>query len=289
MDMPVQAEPMNRPSLDHTIWLEHKDAAFIYLPKVACTSWKLFFAQVLGVATQESVRYSDIHRHEIIRLPYVGQLPASDQDRFLRSLDTRKTRLYGVVREPRQRILSAYLDKIQNHANPHSYFSLQILPALQQHCSLSPPERPSFEQFLAWLAAGEAGKASRRMTSNDHWRPMNRLLGISVIPASGVWDHGKLWPMESLNEAVKYIQGLIGTNLPFPERQALGTRPSTGSAELVNSLFTPRAEVLFADLYATDLRLHASLLEDIPDRLRSDTGKPTLSWDPSMGTAKPPA
>ena len=45
------------PSPDHSIWLRSQAAVFVYLPKVACTSWKLHLAAALGVQAHQEISY----------------------------------------------------------------------------------------------------------------------------------------------------------------------------------------------------------------------------------------
>jgi len=245
---------MSHPSLSHTIWLEPHQAAFVYLPKVACTSWKLFFARALALPFSEDLSYGQVHAHDCLPLPYVASMPNEDKQRFLAQLAAAEIQLYAVVRDPRQRILSAYLDKIALHRNPDSFFSRQVLPAIQVHARLAASQRPSFEQFLGWLASSPTP-----LTQNDHWLPMVNLLGLvgpEPLPATA---YARFWSMEDLIGAADHFRTLLAVQESFPGSEALGPRPSTGSAQLVSSQFVPAVDVLFDPLFGLDLKLYRSL------------------------------
>ena len=253
---------MSHPSLIHTIWLEPQQTAFVYLPKVACTSWKLFFARALELPFPEQLSYGQVHTQASLPLPYVGGMAAEAQQRFLAQQAAGEIRLHAVVRHPRQRILSAYLDKIALHRNPESFFSQQVLPAIQAQAGLAADQRPSFEQFLGWLNAEPTP-----LTQNDHWLPMVNLLGLAGPDALTAQSYARLWPMEELELAADHFRRLLSVELPFPGNEALGPRPSTGSAELVASHFNAAAEALFQPRFGADLELY--------EGLRSGASQPT--------------
>jgi hypothetical protein len=246
---------MSLPSLDHTIWIESHDLAFVYLPKVACTSWKLFFAKSLDPHSRAPDNYADVHRPAVLPLPYAGGMPPIAQARFREGVKQGSIRLLAVIREPRERILSAYLDKILLHENPDSFFSREVIPAINRHHNLEAGRLPDLEQFLRWLR--EAPTST--VTNNDHWRPMSALLGLTDEAITAGMPGWTLWTMEEMGTAVAHLQQLLGHSIPFPRRQALGPRPTTSSAERMASMFTPSLEPLFEELYGTDLRLMAAL------------------------------
>ena len=67
------------PSLSHCIWLRNKNIAFIYIPKVACTSWKLFLWQMIDREITDQVTYKTIHNSKKVDLPYVGKMQNTEK------------------------------------------------------------------------------------------------------------------------------------------------------------------------------------------------------------------
>ena len=241
------------PSLTHTIWLECCDSAFVYLPKVACTSWKLFLAECLQGTLPANLAYRDVHNPLQLPLPVVGLMATEQQQVFVHKLLAGNIQLLAVWREPRQRILSAYLDKIVRPPNPSSVFAQIIRPAIQVHHQLAADTSPSFLQFLQWLAA-----QAHPMCNNDHWKPMNQLLGLDVEGSLNHYEH--IWRLEKLPEAARELNHRLGTAVSFPGFEALGPRRSSGSREqLERSFATEGVERLLAQLYAQDLEIDATL------------------------------
>lgn len=243
---------MNRPqpSLSHSFWFQEICAAFVFLPKVACTSWKLFLAEALHGPLPSEVTYRSVHRVDALGLPLVVSMP-EPQQRLFRQEAGRSIELMAMVREPRSRILSAYLDKFINRTDRQN-FGTVIRPAIQAHHGLPPEQLPSFLQFLQWVASG-----SHPDCANDHWRPMAQLLGTG---ASGSHGYGHLWRMDQLDLAAAELNRRLGSQVVFPSFQALGPRQASGSDQLLEHCFAePKVRSLFSDLYQDDLNLYAAL------------------------------
>ena len=236
-----------QPSLEHCIWFRDQAFAFIYLPKVACTSWKLFLWQASGHILPPGLQYRDVHDASRLSLPYVGQMPTSQQQDFLKELAAQRIKAAAVIREPRSRVLSAYLDKILLHSNPQSKFSRTVLPAIQRVYALKPGQRPSFEQFLRW----NQSHVDRRQW-NPHWRPMVDLLGTP----QGL----ELWPMERIDAAAQSVNRHLGSQVAFPQRQALGPRLTHNSQTKLDQFYGPSELTLVEEMYRDDLKLHAELV-----------------------------
>lgn len=238
-----------RPSLAHAIWLKPHPAAFLYLPKVACTSWKLYLWQALGNRLDDDFNYRQVHNRDTLPLPYVDGMPAAMQAAFMAGIGDGSIATYAVLREPRGRILSAYLDKIRFHANPGSFFSRCVIPEIQAFAGLDPEQRPSFADFLGWIAA-----QSDRDALNDHWRPMVSLLGTADPGACT-----RLWTMEHMDRAVAVLADLLDCRLPFPTREALGSRRTYDSERQVGDYYGAAEQALFARIYAEDEALYRAV------------------------------
>ena len=236
-----------QPSLEHSIWFPDHQFAFIYLPKVACTAWKLFLWQASGHDIPTGLEYRDVHNPDRLTLPYVGRMSKDRQQVYLRRLERGQLSAMAVIRNPRSRVLSAYLDKILFHNNPDSIFSRRVLPTIQNFFGLMDTQRPSFEQFLRWNQAQPDAQHW-----NPHWRPMVHLLGSTKVL--------QLWPMEHLDSAVQAVNRQLNCNLPFPERQILGPRQTYNSQKQLETYYGPLEQTLVDQMYRDDLELHAALV-----------------------------
>lgn len=242
---------MQPPSLEHSIWLKNHDLAFIYIPKVACTTWKIYFAQVLGLQTPSS--YAEIHSGDRLPLPYVSGMPSNQQELFTHKIRESELEIVAIIREPKERILSAYLDKIYHHKNPNSYFSSQVIPSLKRFAKTRDHSMLSLELFLDWLAESNCPH-----TRNDHWRPMCSLLGLAKggEPPCAF----NLWTMTQMDQAHQYVNKRLGARVSLPSNEALGTRKSTGSRDRVLSGFSAKAQERLEALYKQDLQLYENTL-----------------------------
>lgn len=253
--------PLHGPSPEHTIWLRDHQAAFVYLPKVACTSWKLFLGEALGL-TRETITYANVHNGAALPLPYLSNESSKEQQRFYTEVGNGTIKLFSVLREPRERALSAYLDKIQLHNNPNSYFSQTVLPEIQEFHGLSTGAIPDFAQFLEWIQANRSSHCS-----NDHWKPMCQLLGLTLnsngssTTAADLPGHWHLWTMPQMPEAAATIGKLLSYSGNFPSREVLGERPNRNSSKHLNDHLTDAVDQLLRQIYEQDLLLYKAVLQ----------------------------
>ncbi len=237
------------PSPDHTIWLSPYEAAFVYLPKVACTSWKLHLAKALGVVPTETLTYKNLHDKDVLPLPYVSSLKNQQYHDF--ALKNQSTEFYylSVIREPKERAASAYLDKIFFHTNPDSFFSRHVIPSIQAHTNLPSDQKPSFENFLYWIKYSEDPS-----TKNDHWLPMSSILGLDLN--NNLPDNLYCWTMKSIDKAVDALNKLLDYDGPFPSREELGPRPDRKSKDALPNLISDNVNLLLSDIYCDDINLY---------------------------------
>ncbi|KZR61790.1 Sulfotransferase family protein [Prochlorococcus sp. MIT 1303] len=236
------------PSPNHTIWLRPHNAAFVYLPKVACTSWKLHLAAALNIQTKEELSYKNLHNPSALPLPYAAHLTPKESDLFKSKQSEGSFKYFSVLREPKERAASAYLDKILFHKNPQSFFSLEIIPAIKSHARIATDDKPSFEQFLLWILESE-----HQHVSNDHWKPMCDILQLK--PEEDNLKQWTLWPMQEMAKAVSTINQYLGVDLTLPGREALGPRPDRKSKSALNELLNLSSEGLLQEIYSADIAL----------------------------------
>lgn len=238
---------MRPPSLEHSIWIKGLDLAFVYIPKVACTSWKIYFSRALGLETPKG--YADIHSGQQLPLPYVSGMDSDQQQIFINKIRAGCIEVVSILREPRERILSAYIDKIYNHSNPNSYFSLEVIPSVKKYAKLQGRKELSLELFLGWLA-----ESNSPHSKNDHWLPMSCLLGLAEDGKPS--DSWKFWTMLQMHQAHQYLNQRLGVSILLPTSQELGSRKSTESHSKVDSAFSADAQRQFETLYQQDILLY---------------------------------
>src|SRR5262245_25845253 len=97
---------------DRSILLKPYRAIYLWIPKVACSSFKTAFAQLLRLDVERS--HGDPHR---IRFP--GPVRSERLQRLLYPGFFR----FGFVRNPSDRLVSCYRDKIKNEVDGYTHFT----------------------------------------------------------------------------------------------------------------------------------------------------------------------
>lgn len=246
------------PSLNHSIWLEEHDITFVFIPKVACTSWKLFIWQLKQNQIPKTLTYKDIHNRRVIKLPYVNEMSEEKIKIYKKEIQSKKCTISAVIRDPYERILSAYLDKIQFHANKDSIFSKYILTEIQAYFHLTDNTRPSFGQFLEWIMST---KDVEKL--NDHWRPYVRLIGSNSYKKDNNFKI-KLWTMQNMSEATEWYRKKFKLGINFPDSQFLGKRITYKSNEKIEKYIGIKEKDLIKEIYKEDLDLYNEVRKHEP-------------------------
>ena len=238
----------------HTLWFKQEKFAFIYVPKVACTSWKLFFLRILFRDYPKKITYQNIHSRNDIPLPYLIDMPPEEKKLFETMLHRKEIKVVGVIRDPKQRVLSAYLDKIYYHRNPKSLFSQVIIPEIRNYCQCSETQRPSFGDFLRWV-----NSQNSKNCNNNHWLPMTKIFGGLL---NGHVDL-QLYPMVKMKEAVRVVQSHFNSKTPFPTTSALGPRKINNTEGINHTNYYGEEESkIFNAIYAEDIEMYRRINDE---------------------------
>ncbi len=176
------------------ISLKHK-YIFVETPKVACSTIKMAL-QRLELEMEDFIRdeFEDLHIREFSPLLQLAQLP-NFEDYFLRN-DFYK---FCFVRNPYNRLLSCYLDKIKNPMITKekefllSYMGLDRIRDAKHHID--------FRDFV------EAIERQSLLEMDYHWRPQSYLTCQSNI------DYDFIGKLESFNDDFKVVSGNISKKM----------------------------------------------------------------------------
>lgn len=232
----------------HTLWFKTQKFAFVYIPKVACTSWKLFFLKILYKDSAKVITYMNIHNRRETQLPYLVDMSIEDKQLFKTMLNHKEIKVIAIIRDPARRVLSAYLDKIYKHNNQNSLFSKKIIPEIQNFHQLPKNRRPSFLEFLGWI-----NSKSSIHCDNNHWLPMTNIFG-SLIEDQASFT---LYPMNKMQDAIDEVLKIFSSSIEFPAVDALGPRKinSTDSIE-ATKYYGAMETKLFKTIYVKDIELY---------------------------------
>lgn len=202
----------------HVWWTPELPLIYVSNPKSGCSSIKqsLKSAQAGKYARDgRSFERSDSPHEDDECLRRSGLSPSRCRDRYL----------FSCVRNPFARVLSGYLDKIEN-GNPEAYPELKRL------------RRASFESFLHALADHDPHHL------DDHFRPQHINLNYPKVAYDAVFF------LENPEAIARFLEQISpGFTL---ERFSPHAR---SAAEKLASHYSPAALALVRDIYAKDFEL----------------------------------
>lgn len=237
------------PVYSNFIFDEPRGFVFAYVPKVACTNWKAVLRHLAG--------HTDYLDPGLAHDKVAGGLRYLDltgEDRRL--LSDPGIRKYGFVRNPYTRILSAYLNKIEQNLDRLLSASAPALPGRPnshwlavareidafRRATLDCQRYPEvgFEVFLLWL---RDGKSSFR--ADEHWQTQSILLRWPEVKFDFI---GRF---ENLAADSKALLDLMGATIDFPTQKQVKFL-GTGASERAPLYFTDASHRLCDQLFRPD-------------------------------------
>jgi Sulfotransferase family len=232
---------------------EHK-LLFFTLPKVGCTVWKQLFRRIAGYEDWLVDGHPLPHAPSRNGLTYLYDYPPAEADRML--TDPAWTRAI-FVREPKERLLSAYLDKgrqnsyVQHHCCPQTRRGDPVFEKLQcdnKQPLLGPvasqkdktPPIVSFDDFLGLVVPNCRDK---------HWEPQHQRVDAKYWSLINFVGH-----MESMAADAQRLLERVGAwddygSHGWPPKgqsifQGTAVKHATDSSSRLRSYFTPLLETL---------------------------------------------
>ena len=158
--------------------LEPYKLIFFTVPKVACTEWKTLFRRMMGHLDWDT---EQPHNPATNGLRYLGHYPPRLQIEFMTSADWTRAIF---VRDPLERLLSAYLDKGLKHKDyilrnccqhnmrnqPYQQQCKVLKEISNNHTSLPKMEEFTFEKFV---------KTYMKQCKDPHWLPQSSRMNPS--------------------------------------------------------------------------------------------------------------
>jgi hypothetical protein len=218
---------------------------FFTIPKAGCTVFKQLFRRINGFQNWEKhTPGGDLpHNPNINGLNYLNQYSPEDAIYMLTSADWTRAMF---VRDPKERILSAYLDKGVRRKNGVSY--------VQNHCCAKlamcgPIAAESLEGFLQVV----------HNCWDPHWAPQSQRMEGRYWPyidyighLEHAYDDTKrlLIQLGAWEEYGAWGWGLNGTEAIFASTS--GINHETGASGHMSQHYTAEAEAMVEDMYADD-------------------------------------
>ena len=144
---------------------EQLKAVYCSIPKNACTLFKTMMVKHSDLKNAYETSGENIHTFLSQRMKNVSAL------HLLNCLDSEEYFKFVIIRNPFDRIVSAYLDKFAKHKFPEPFVQ-EVISSVRRFLCLEPSTEMSitFEQFVDYVAYTPDNKL------NDHWRPQTNFL-----------------------------------------------------------------------------------------------------------------
>ncbi len=248
------------PSYKNFIYMEDRGFIFAYVPKAACTNWKSLLRYMAGHEDWLDNRLA----HDKVNggLRYLD-LEGPDAELLSRP-DIKK---YTMVRDPYSRVLSAYLNKVEQRlpVKPEGegdHFD-QIVRDIEAYRrdALGNSAYPdiTFEVFLLWLRDSGSWFAK-----DEHWAPQTVLLRQPEVKFDII---GRF---EQLEKDSRKILDAMGCDQQFPSQKAVNFAPmNTQSKE--DQYYDRQTRKLVDDIYTEDFEVFGNSSMNCKETYRTNT------------------
>ena len=216
------------------------DEKYVYfsIPKCGCSSVKVFLRVLYG----QSLPEAQSNPHSTENTPFIVLDNAANvNDKIASYVSSQDTFAFSVIRDPRQRVLSGFLNKFE-YANDESkeIFGKQLFGVSNKN-ALALARELDFIGFLSAISKQEP----RQM--NEHWRPMkDQMLRLE--------NSINVFTLDNISFLFKKV--LSEKSSSSLSRDFRFTPHSTGSKDLIKTYFSDEAESLFNAIYKDDIDLY---------------------------------
>ncbi|XP_051235876.1 carbohydrate sulfotransferase 8-like isoform X2 [Dicentrarchus labrax] len=178
---------------------------YCQVPKAGCSNWKRTLIVLAGKARNaQSLQHDTVHYGQKLRT-----LNTFDHQGIMQRLETYTKIIF--VREPLERIVSAYRDKFENPNNYyHNLFGKPIISKYRVNPSLAALKTGNgvtFKEFVRYLL-----DVHRPVGMDIHWEQMNQLCHPCLI------DYDFIGKFENMEEESNFLLRLTGAppNITLP-------------------------------------------------------------------------
>ncbi|XP_059206666.1 carbohydrate sulfotransferase 8-like [Centropristis striata] len=220
---------------------------YCQVPKAGCSNWKRTLMVLAGKAPNtHSITHDTVHDGQQLR-----ELHTYDHKGIMHRLATYTK--FMIVREPLERMVSAYRDKFENPNNYyHNLFGKPIISRYRPNPSaeaLKTGNGVTFKEFVHYLL-----DVHRPVGMDIHWEQMNQLCNPCLI------DYNFIGKFENMEEESNYFLRLTGAphnmKLPtFKDRNPSDKKTSLQITQKYFSQVSPSERQRVYDFYYTDYQM----------------------------------
>lgn len=258
------------------IYNQERGFVFAYVPKAACTNWKSILRKLAGAT--DWLDSAIAHDRERSGLTYLTPDPGAPNA----GLPVGAT-VYTMVRNPYERALSAYLNKIDRHlgaggaAGPEAGYWAGIVSEIDYYrrSQLGDERFPEidFEVFLRWLKESESWSVR-----DEHWAPQSDLLAQPYVQ----FDY--IGRFETIERDSALILHKMGSEERLPSQKDVKFAPTNARARL-DAYLTSACRSLVEEIFAADFaNFGYRLLSELEMKVRARQEKLKDSLIVNRGT-----
>ncbi|KAF7660290.1 hypothetical protein LDENG_00283900, partial [Lucifuga dentata] len=200
---------------------------YCQVPKAGCSNWKRTLMVLAGQASDaQSIKHNTVHYGK-----HLKTLDSFDQQGIMRRLETYTKVIF--VREPLERMVSAYRDKFENpNKYYHKLFGKPIISKYRPNASqaaLSTGNGVTFPEFVQYLL-----DVHRPVGMDIHWEPANQLCNPCLL------DYDITGKFENMEEESNYLLRMAGAphNLTLPSFKDRNPTAERTSMQITQKYFS---------------------------------------------------
>ncbi|KAM9826616.1 carbohydrate sulfotransferase 8 isoform 1-T1 [Syngnathus typhle] len=209
------------------IFVEDKHKVlYCQVPKAGCSNWKRTLMVLAGVTSDpHSITHDTAHFGNFLKT-----LNSFDRQGIMRRLNSYTKVMF--VREPFERVVSAYRDKFENPNDYyHKGFGRPIISKYRPNATrsaLASGNGVTFQEFVQYLL-----DVHRPVGIDIHWEPANQLCNPCLI------DYDFIGKFENMEEEADLLLRLVGAprNLTLPKFKDRNTSDERTSLKLTQKYF----------------------------------------------------
>lgn len=223
---------------------ERSRLLYCEVPKVGCSNWKRVLLVLAGSAASAPDISHDM-AHDTKRLRRLSSYNRTDIERRLASY----TKVL-FVREPLERLVSAFRDKFENpNTYYHPVFGRPIIAKYRSNASrdaLRTGDGVTFREFVQYLL-----DERRPVGMDTHWQPVSQLCSPCLL------HYNLLGKLENMKEDADFVLRSIGAprNLTLPDFKDRNPQAERTSAAITQQYFaqlSPNQRQRVYDFYRMD-------------------------------------
>ncbi|KAE8297364.1 Carbohydrate sulfotransferase 8 [Larimichthys crocea] len=200
---------------------------YCQVPKAGCSNWKRTLMVLAGQARNaQSIKHDTVHDGQ-----HVKRLDVFSHPEIMRRLETYTKIIF--VREPLERMVSAYRDKFENpNIYYHSSFGIPIISKYRANPSseaLKTGDGVTFKEFVQYLL-----DVHRPVGMDIHWEQMNQLCNPCLI------NYDFIGKFENMKEESNFVLRLSGAppNITLPSFKDRNPNDMRTSVQITEKYFS---------------------------------------------------